>query len=178
MAKRLFSVHTFTPTAQADGVLTATTYAVIGGGVATDFISISDIVQAGQATSSAFNNMTLSHSSALGITPTALSLAGSPPASDGFVRTPAPAITTAPINYVAAGTAPNRSPAVTLPRLMLGFNAFGCTFRLAFAPGSEWMSLGAGGSAAGVTSQSENVFSSMNVGTAGAQSLSVTYEML
>jgi hypothetical protein len=50
-----------------------------------------------------------------------------------------------PIVYWAAGTSPNRSPAVTLARLQLGFNSFGGTLRTAFAPGNEWMSLGAAG---------------------------------
>lgn len=175
MAKRIASLATFTPTAQADGVLTTQTFLAMGGGAATDIMWISDIVQSGQATSSAFNAMVLTRSSSLGITPTTLAL----PNSDGFARTGSTAYGTNPIVYWAAGTAPNRSPAVTIARLQLGFNAFGGTFRMALAPGAEWMSLGAAGSALGVASQSENVFSCQNSGgtTSGAQSISVTYEM-
>ena len=176
MAKRIASLATFTPTAQADGVLTTQTFLAMGGGAATDYMSISDIIQSGQANASAFNAMTLARSSALGITPTALAL----PNTDGFNRAASTAYGTNPIVYWAAATAPNRSPAVTLARLQLGFNAFGGTLRTAFAPGNEWQSLGAAGSALGVASQSENVFSCSNAAgtTSGAQSISVTYELL
>jgi hypothetical protein len=181
MAKRVASIATFTPTAQADGTLTTQTFFVGGGysGTASsiDIMSISDIVQAGQATSSAFNAMCLTRTSTLGVSPTALAL----PNSDGFVKTGSPAYSNAPTWYWAATTTqPARAPVTTISRLQIGFNAFGGTFRLAFAPGNEWMSVGAAGSTNGVASQSENVFSCQNSGgtTSGAQSLSVTYEMI
>ena len=180
MAKRVASLASFTPTAQADGTLTTLTYFVGGGysGTASsiDIMSISDIVQTGQATSSAFNAMCLTRTSTLGITPTALAL----PNSDGFIKTGSPAYSNNPTWYTTAATQAARAPAVTVSRLQIGFNAFGGTFRLAFAPGNEWMSVGAAGSTNGVASQSENVFSCHNSGgtTSGAQSLSVTYEMI
>ena len=175
MAKRVASLATFTPTAQADGVLTASTYIGMGGGAAADFMSISDIVQSGQATSSAFNAMCIARSSTLSATPTALAL----PDSDGWSRQGATNYGTNPTVFKAATTNPNRSPAATIARLQLGFNAFGGTFRLGLAPGNEWQSLGAAG-ATGVANQSENVFSAHNAGgtTSGPQSISVTYEML
>jgi len=174
MAKRIFSVATFTPTAQADGagVPIAGTYACMGGGAATDILSMSDIVQAGQAVSSAFNAMCLARASTNSITPTALAL----PNSDGFARGTSTAYGTAPVNFIAAATPPVRQGAVTIARLQLGFNAFGGTLRTAFSPGSEWISLGLSGTT-GAVNQSETIFSCMNYGTAGAQSLSVTYEM-
>jgi hypothetical protein len=175
MAKRVASLATFTPTAQADGLLTTQTFLMMGGGATTDFMSISDIVQSGQATSSAFNAMCLTRSSTLSATPTALAL----PNSDGFTRAGATAYGTNPVVAWAATTAPTRAPAATIARLQLGFNAFGGTLRTAFAPGNEWQSLGAVG-ATGVANASENVFSCQNSGgtTSGAQSISVTYEML
>jgi hypothetical protein len=180
MAKRVMSVATFTPTAQADGTLTGSTYLVMGGASGTassiDILSMSDIVQSGQATSSAFNAMCLTRTSTLGITPTALAL----PNSDGFIKTGSPAYSTNPTHYVVAATNAARAPAATIARLQLGFNAFGGTLRTAFAPGNEWVSVGASGSTNGVVNQSENIFSAQNSGgtTSGAQSLSVTYEML
>lgn len=180
MAVRTASLATFTPTAQADGVLTTQTFFCGGGysGTASsiDILQINDIVQAGLATSSAFNAMCLTRSSALGITPTALAL----PNSDGFNKTGSPAYANAPTWYWAAATAPNRSPATTIVRLGLGFNAFGGTFRYAFTPGKEWQTVGAAGSTNGVASQSESLFSATTAGgaTSGAQMLSVSYEML
>jgi len=174
MAKRVASLATFTPTAQADGVLTTQTFLCMGGGAATDIMTISDVVQSGQATSSAFNAMCIARSSTNSITPTALAL----PNSDGFTRATSTVYTTVPVIFWAAGTAPNRSPAVTIARLQLGFNAFGGTLRVAFAPGNEWISLGLAGTT-GAVNQSENIFSCQNAGstTSGAQSISVTYEM-
>jgi hypothetical protein len=169
MAKRLFSVSTFTPTAQADGVLAAGTFAAMVPGAATDLLQIMEVAQSGQASASSVNSMTLARSSTLGITPTALAL----PNADGFMRSASSALTTLPSNYVAAATAPNRSPAVTIARMRLGFNSFGGIYRWTAAPGEEWTALGNA-----TTSQSESVFSSDNVGTAGAQSLQVVYEML
>jgi hypothetical protein len=169
MAKRVFTVSTFTPTAQADGVLSAGTFAAMVPGATTDLLQIMEIYQAGQASASSVNAMTLARSSTLGITPTTLAL----PNSDGFMRSASAVLTTLPSNYVAAGTAPNRSPAVTIARLRLGFNSFGGVVRWQAAPGEEWTALGSA-----TTSQSESVFSCDNTGTAGAQSLMVIYEML
>ncbi len=180
MAKRVASLATFTPTAQADGTLTSSTYFAGGGysGTASsiDIMSMSDIVQSGQATSSAFNAMCLTRSSTNGATPTALAL----PNSDGFVKTGSPAYANVPTWFWAATTNSARAPATTIARLQLGFNAFGGTLRMAFAPGNEWQSVGAAGTANGVNSQSENIFSCQNSGstTSGAQSISITYEML
>jgi len=180
MAKRVASLATFTPTAQADGTLTTQTFFVGGGYFGTassiDIMSMNDIVQAGQATSSAFNAMCLTRTSTLGVTPTALAL----PNSDGFIKTGSPAYSNNPTWYWAASTAPARAPATTISRLQLGFNAFGGTLRTAFAPGNEWISVGAAGSTNGVASQSENIFSCHNAAstTSGAQSISITYEMI
>lgn len=180
MAKRIASIATFSPTAQADGTLTSSTYFAGGGNSALaasiDVMIISDIIQSGQATSSAFNAMCLTRSSTNGATPTALAL----PNSDGFIKQGGTGGGTAPTWFWAATTNSARAPAVTLARLQLGFNSFGGTLRTAFAPGNEWMSVGAAGTANGIASQSENIFSCHNSGgtTAGAQSISVTYEII
>src|SRR5258707_210462 len=110
MSKRLFQQSTFTPTQQADQVLTGSWMAIKAGST-TDILKIGKIVLAGQAASSAINAMCLARSSTLAVGPSALAL----PNSDGPVNIAATAVSTVPTAFVAvATTAPNRSPAVTL----------------------------------------------------------------
>lgn len=171
MSKRLFQVSSFTPTAQADGVLAAGSFAAIKPGSSTDIMKIGKILLEGQASSSAVTATCLARSSTLGITPTALAL----PNSDGPVNIAATAVSTAPVAFVAAATAPNRSPAVTIARLNLTFNAFGGIVQWQTNPGSEeeWVMVGNA-----TTSNSESVLSSANTGTAGAISSNIFYEVL
>lgn len=170
MSKRIFQQSTFTPTQQADGVLTGS-WMAIKPGSATDIMKIGKIVLAGQAATSAINAMCMARSSALGITPTALAL----PNSDGPANTNATPVTTVPVAFVAAATAPNRSPAATIARLNLVFNAFGGLMTWQTNPGSEeeWTSFGNA-----TTSQSESVLSAYNVGAPGAMSGEFFYEIL
>lgn len=171
MSKRLFQVSTFTPTAQADGVLSAGTFAALKAGSATDILKIGKVLLMGQASSSAVTATCLARSSTLAITPTALAL----PNSDGPANIAATAVTTVPVAMVAAATAPNRSPAVTIPRLNLTFNAFGGIIQWQTNPGSEeeWVSVGTA-----TTSNSETVLSSANTGAAGAIGANIFYEVL
>lgn len=171
MSKRIFQVSSFTPTAQADGVLGAGTFAALKPGSSTDILKIGKILLEGQASSSAVTATCLARSSTLGITPTALAL----PNSDAPVNIAATAVTTAPVAYVAAATAPNRSPAVTVARLNLTFNAFGGIIQWQTNPGSEeeWVAVGNA-----TTSNSESVLSSANTGTAGAIGANFFYEVL
>ena len=170
MSKRSFQQATFTPTAQVDGVLTGS-WMALKAGSATDILKIGKILLGGQASSSAVNSMCLARSSTLGITPTALAL----PNSDGPPNIAATAVTTAPVAFVAAATAPNRSPAATIMRLPLVFNSFGGIVQWQTNPGSEeeWTSVGVA-----TTSNSESVLSAYNVGTAGAMSGTFFYEVL
>jgi hypothetical protein len=171
MSKRIFQVSSFTPTQQADGVLAAASYAAIKAGSATDILKIGKMLLQGQASSSAVTATMLARSSTLAITPTALGL----PNSDAPVNIAAITVTTAPIPFVAAGTNPNRSPAVTVARLNLSFNAFGGIIQWQTNPGSEeeWVSVGVA-----TTSNSETVLSSANVGTAGLIGADWFYEVL
>ena len=171
MSKRLFSEFSWTPTAQADQVLTGS-WAALKAGSATDILKIGKIILGGQASSSAVNAMQLARSSTLGITPTALSVAT---AADGPVNVAATAVSTAPVASIAAATAPNRSPAVTIPRLMLTFNSFGGIITWQTNPGSEeeWVSVGSA-----TASNSESVLSAWNVGTPGTMSSDIFYEVL
>jgi hypothetical protein len=170
MSKRLFQQSTFTPTQQVDQVLTGS-WMALKAGSATDILKIGKIIEAGQAASSAINAMCLARSSTLGITPTALAL----PNSDAPVNIAATTVTTAPVAFVAAATAPNRSPAVTIARLNLVFNAFGGIMTWQTNPGSEeeWVSVGVA-----TTSNSESVLSAYNVGAPGAMSGEFFYEVL
>ncbi len=170
MSKRLFQQSTFTPTQQADQVLTGS-WMALKAGSATDILKIGKIILAGQAASSAINAMCLARSSVLGVTPTALAL----PNSDGPVNIAATGVTTVPVAFVAAATAPNRSPAVTIARLNLVFNAFGGIMTWQTNPGSEeeWTSVGSA-----TTSNSESVLSAYNVGAPGAMSGEFFYEVL
>ena len=170
MSKRIFQQSTFTPTQQADGVLTGS-WMAIKGGSSTDILKIGKIVLAGQASSSAVNAMCLARSSTLALTPTALAL----PNSDGPVNANAGAVTNVPVAFVAAATAPNRSSAVTVARLNLVFNAFGGIMTWQTNPGSEeeWTSVGNA-----TTSNSESVLSAYNVGGPGAMSAEFFYEVL
>lgn len=171
MSKRLFQQATWTPAQQADGVLTGA-WQALKAGSATDILKIGKIVLAGQASTSAINPMCLARSSTLGITPTALAL----PNSDGPANIAATAVSTVPVAFVAAATAPNRSPAVTIARLNLVFNAFGGIMTWQTNPGSEeeWTSVGVA-----TTSNSESVLSAYNVGTGpGAMSSEIFYEVL
>lgn len=171
MSKRIFQVSTFTPTAQADGVLSAGTFAALKAGSATDILKIGKVLLEGQASSSAVTATCLARSSTLAITPTALAL----PNTDGPANIAATAVTTVPVAMVAAATAPNRSPAVTIPRLNLTFNAFGGIIQWQTNPGSEeeWVSVGTA-----TASNSETVLSSANTGAAGAIGANIFYEVL
>jgi hypothetical protein len=80
-----------------------------------------------------------------------------------------------PSPWLLRRTAPNRSPAVTIPRLNLTFNAFGGIIQWQTNPGSEeeWVSVGVA-----TTSNSETVLSSANVGAAGLIGANIFYEVL
>lgn len=168
MSKRIFQQSTWTPTAQADGVLTGA-WQALKAGSATDILQIQEIYEGGQAGASSVNSMVLARSSTLAITPTSLAL----PNSDGPMNSQATAVSTPPVAFVAASTAPNRSPAVTVARLPLTFNAFGGIVRWVAAPGEEWTSVGVS-----TTSNSESVLSANNVGTAGLMGSHFIYEVL
>lgn len=171
MSKRIFQVNSFTPTAQADGVLAAGTYAALKPGSSTDIMKISKMFLQGQASSSAVTATMLARSSTLGITPTALAL----PNTDGPVSPNATPVTTVPVPYVAAATNPNRSSPVGVARLALNFNAYGGIIIWQTNPGTdeEWFMIGNS-----TVNNSEVNLSSANVGSAGQISADFFYEVL
>lgn len=171
MSKRVFQVSSFTPIAQVDGVLANGSYAAIKPGAASDIMKIGKVLLMGQASSSAVTATMLARSSTLGITPTTLAL----PNTDGPVNPNATGVSNVPVPYVAAATNPNRSPATSIPRLNLTFNAYGGIIQWQTNPGAdeEWIMIGNA-----TTSNSETVLSSANVGTAGAIGADIFYEVM
>jgi hypothetical protein len=151
--------------------LSAGSYAAIKPGAATDIMKIGKMLLQGQASASAVTATMLARSSTLAVTPTALAL----PNSDAPANIAATSVIGAPTPFVAAGTNPNRSPAVTIARLNLSFNAFGGIIQWQTNPGSEeeWVAVGNA-----TTSNSETVLSSANVGTAGLIGADWFYEVL
>jgi hypothetical protein len=167
MAKRIFNQVSWTPTALADGVITGG-FQALKGGSTTQINNIIEIYEGGQAAASAVNAMTLAYSSTLGITPTALAV----PNSDGPLHGSTAALSAPPVSYVAAGTGPNRSPAATLGRLNLTFNAFGGIVRWVASPGCEWVMVG------NAVNGGEVVLSAQNVGSPGLMGSHIIYETL
>lgn len=165
MAKWSFQQATWTPTAGADGVI-AGGFQALKGGSTTQINNVMEIYMGGQAGASSVNAMVFAYSSTLGITPTTLAV----PNSNGPMHGSTAALAAPAVAYVAAGTAPNRSPAVTLARLNLTFNAFGGIVRWVAAPGEEWIMVG------NATNGGESVLSAANVGTAGAMGSHIIYE--
>lgn len=173
MSKRIFQVTSFTPTQQADGVLTTATYMGLRPGSATDILKIGKILLEGQASSSAVTATQLARSSTLSTGGFTALVA---PNSDGSANIAATAVTTLPSAFITATTLqPNRSPAVTIARLNLTFNAFGGILQWQTNPGSEeeWVAVGSS-----TASNSETVLSSANVGAAGLIGANIFYEVL
>lgn len=168
MSKRTFQVQSFTPTAQADGVLASNSYMALKGGNATHVIAIGEVYLGGQSGGSNVNSCCLARASTLAITPTALAL----PNSDGQMTTQSDAPSAVPVAHVAAATGPNRSPATTIARLNLAFNSFGGIVRWVASQGAEWMNFG------NAVNAGETLLSSTNTGTAGAMAANFIYEIL
>lgn len=137
MAKRSFSVATWTPTAVADTAnYTDNGYQAILGGTSTQIITYLEIYMGGQAGASSPTIMVFSRDSTVEATPTALTTGDSDAAFD-----PASAALAAPaVTFHASTTKPQRS--ATLHLLNVSFNAFGGIVRWVPAPGTEPKSLG------------------------------------
>lgn len=166
MAKRVFAAPSLTYTAQADGVLTDSTYMALIGGSATQVINILELYLGGMASASTIAQMVLARSSTVGIIPTALAL----PNSDGPMHGATAALAAPAVSYVAAGTGPNRSPAVSIARMNLAFNAFGGIIRWVAAPGEEWTIVG------NAVNVSETTLSNFSGGASSALVANIVYE--
>lgn len=170
MAKRVFQVATFTPTAQADGgALTSGTYMAVGAASATQIINILEIFESGQAATSAVNIMQFARDLVLGATPTALAA----PNGDGPVSGASAALAAPPLTFIAATTGPSRTNTATTLRLNLGFNAAGGIVRWKPADLTEAPQII--GTAVSISECSLSAFTGGNVGPMGAH---IIYEPL
>ncbi len=168
MAKRIFQVPTYTPTATADTTnLANNTHQSIGASGATAGLNVIEIYIGGQATASSVNIMMFARDVVLAGTPTALAA----PAGDGPMDTRTAALAAVPITFNFVTTTPNqRSSAVAQARLNLSLNAFGGIVRWVAAPGEEW---GITGITVNVSESSLSAFTGGSVGLIGSH---IVYE--
>lgn len=167
MAKRLFQVPNWTPTAAADAsALANATYMALKGGSATQRIDFLEVYVNGMAAASAPTALCLARASTIETTPTALAA----PATDGPADPATAALAAPPVSFTAAATGPQRSAATSDARLNLGINAFGGSFRWNAAPTQQWVLLG------NTAQFGETLISSQNTGTPGALSAHLEYE--
>ncbi len=166
MAKRSFSVATWTPTAVADtAAFTDNGYMALQGGSSTQATDIVEVFIGGQAGASAPSIMQFGRDSTVGVTLTALAAGQSDAALD-----PATAALAAPlVPFTASTSKPQRS--ATLGRLLnLSFNAFGGILRWVPAPGEEIRMLG------NTASLGELSLSAYTGGTPGLMGAHIIYE--
>lgn len=169
MAKRIFQVASFTPTAQADGgALTSGTYMAVGAASATQSINILEIMETGQAATSAVNIMQFARDLVLGATPTALAA----PNGDGPNYGATAALAAPVLTFIAATTGPSRTNTATTARLNLGFNAAGGIVRWKPGQYEEWNITGQ------TVSISESSLSAFTGGNVGAMGAHIMYEPL
>jgi hypothetical protein len=166
MAKRSFSVPTFTPTGSADNAVIAGGWMAIGAAAATNGLLVYEIYQGGQAAATAVNAMVFARDSTLGATLTALAA----PNTDGPLSSLSAAAQSGSLTFIASTTVPIRSNVTTSAKLALSFNPFGGIVRWLAAPGEEWAIVGI------TASISESSLSALNVGTPGLQSAHIVYE--
>ena len=139
MAKHSFQVPSYSPTATSDGTqYTVLTFQGIEAVNATAYAEVLEVYVGGQATASAVNLMVFARN---GTTVTNASPLLYTTGVDGYLRSYGQGSNTV-TTYVAAGTPPNRTTAVTQARLALTMNAFGGIVRWVAAPGEEWGILG------------------------------------
>lgn len=165
MAKRVFSVATWTPVAVADATnFTDGGYQAILGGSTTQIITYLEVFMSGQAGASAPTFMLLSRDSTVEATPTALTTGDSDAALDPATA----ALAAPPVAFHASTTKPQRSS--TLHLLNLTINAFGGIVRWQPSPGCEPKSLG------NTASLGEVSLSAFTGGTPGAIGSHIMYE--
>ena len=168
MAKRIFQVPNWTPTATADTTALANaTYMAVKGGSATQKLDILDFMISGLAPSTSSPTLLqFARSSTVATTPTALAA----PASDGPADPASAVLAAVPITFTAAGTGGQRSALVTDARMNLSFNAQGGLIRYNSAPTQQFGILG------NTTPFGEAYLSAFTGGTVGAISAHIEYE--
>lgn len=166
MAKRVFSVPTFTPVAVADAAnYTDAGYMGLMGGSSTQRIDVNSVVLGGLATASAPTIMLLARDSTVQATPTALAT----PNSDGPLNDATAALGAPPVSFVASTTKPQRSNSTSLPKIVMAFNPFGGIFKWEPPQGGEFKLVGN-------TASLGEVSVSAFTGTVGLMGGTLTYE--
>lgn len=169
MAKRSFTVPTWTPVAVADNAnFTDNGYVAIQGGSTTQIIRVSEIRLGGQAGSSAPSIMVAGRDSTLGATLTALST----PNSDGPLHPSTEPLGAPPTAFVASTTKPKRSNSISVAKLNLSFNAYGSGALFQAMEDEEFIILGNG------ATSGEFSISAFTGGTPGLMGSHVVYEPL
>lgn len=166
MAKRIFGVPTISMVAAPDGLLVASQHMTIIPGSATQMIDVQEIYMGGQAASSAVSLMMFARSSTVGITPTALAT----PNSDGPMNGWTADLVATPKCYITAATQPNRTPAATIARMNMTYNAFGGIVRWVAAPGEEWKLVGT------AVNVSETSLSAFTASATASMGINIIYE--
>lgn len=166
MAKRIFQVSAFTPTATGDGVVLAnSTYMDIEAANATMGLQVLEIYEGGQQPASAINIMHFARNVSQVTTAVALTT----PNSDGPMNSYSAALAAPTIIAFTATNGPYRSSVGTQARLNLSFNSFGGIVRWVAAPGEEWGITGVTASVSGSNLSSPS-------GSAGAMGAHIVYE--
>lgn len=164
--KRVFSQASFTPTAYADTTTITTGFMDLGNAAAANMITVTEIMETGQASASSINLMQFARDSTLPATPTALAS----PNADGPMNGIAQALSASPIACIAATTGPQRWSGQG-SRLNLAFNAFGGVVRWVAAPGFEILIIG-------VTVNVSNMcLSAFTGGSPGLMGAHIIYEL-
>lgn len=167
MAKRIFQVTNWSPTATADTVaMTNDTYMAIRGGSATQLIEVQEIEVSGFAVANAPTILQFARHSIIATTPTALAA----PASDGPMHPSTTALATPAVTFRAAVAGGQRSAAATEARLNMGLNAWGGIKRWVAAQGAPFSLLG------NTATFGEASLSAFTGGTVGSISAHIIYE--
>ena len=167
MAKWVFDVATWTPTAVADTAnFTDNGYMGLMGGSTTQMINIIEVFVGGQATSSAPTILLFSRDSTVQATPTALTTGQ----SNAALHPSTAALAAAQVAFTASTTKPQRS--ATLAKLNLSYNAFGGIVKWLAKDGEEFSILG------NTASLGEASLSAYTGGTPGLCGAHIVYEPL
>jgi hypothetical protein len=169
MAKRVFHVVNYTPTATSDSTaaLANGTYMGIRGGAATMRCDVLEVMITGFAPSASSPTiMQLARSGIVASTTTALAA----PNSDGPEDPATAALTSPMLTFVGAVGGPQRSASISDARLNLGLNTFGGILRWNASPTQQWVITG------NTASGGESTLSAYSGGTVGALSSHIIYE--
>jgi hypothetical protein len=169
VAKRAFTVGTWTPTAVADATnFTDGGYCALQGGSSTQLTKITEVYMGGQAASSSPCIMVLGRDSTIGVTLAALAS----PNCDGPLHPSTAALAAPVLPFVASTTKPQRATSISVGKFNMSFNAFGGIVHYIPPVDGEFWILG------NTASNGEASLSAFTGGTPGLMGSTITYESL